>query len=626
VDSPYSIHLNKNKTVYIVNDTHIKVFKEEQKQFVPFEFSSDVVKFNPSDSKYLESYSGDHFQYNNSSYEITTGRNKSGLYEISQQGELTWIFKPSVSVTIDKYVKITNFTSESFVHNVNTLNNVKPDIDDNGYIYFKENDGNIYYKYINSLPKIGTTHPQPVNLVNVDFIIYKIKISNGNVTLAEEDSTQKLFTIHNYFYNNHVDIGHANELGSISNSSNILIGNEIHSNDKSNQIIIGSRNNGIMDDCVQLGNAQTQHIIPSSHKACTIGNENYKFKSIYVDHISFGNDLMKLPSNDGEDNQMLVRKGERQLVWSDGVNGVQKYLDDLIDCHAPQAGNKYNVFLPSANRDFDAKKQNPTGNQNTVMGFKDNNYTNFDSLSGSDNTIMGFNSGNKITSGNNNTILGSQGGNKITSGYNNTILGYQAGNTITTGSNNIIIGAGANVSSGSGKIIIGNGATDTGVEGDNVVVIGNELISKIVPGNNAMCDLGTDGKTFSTLHIEEIEVYKYINCRGPITTISDSRLKKNILDLNSKNCIDFVNDLRPVSFEYIHSQKSQLGFIAQEVADSAKRNNLDETLVEKNAEGMFSLNYQTMIAPLVKTIQSQNATIEYLTKRIEALEAKMNEN
>jgi len=97
---------------------------------------------------------------------------------------------------------------------------------------------------------------------------------------------------------------------------------------------------------------------------------------------------------------------------------------------------------------------------------------------------------------------------------------------------------------------------------------------------------------------------------------SDRRLKENIEDLPSQ--LDNITSLRPVEFDYIESEGGghQLGFIAQEVEE------IYPDLVGERPDGMKTLSGMgKMEARLIKAIQEQQAIIDSLTARIEALES-----
>jgi hypothetical protein len=105
---------------------------------------------------------------------------------------------------------------------------------------------------------------------------------------------------------------------------------------------------------------------------------------------------------------------------------------------------------------------------------------------------------------------------------------------------------------------------------------------------------------------------------GTYTASSDSRLKKNITNITYG--LNEVMAFRPVTYlmnEEDDTAKKHLGFIAQEV----------KTLVDEAVDDLidpdtqfYMLDKGGLVPVLVKAIQEQQAIIETLTTRIEALE------
>lgn len=88
---------------------------------------------------------------------------------------------------------------------------------------------------------------------------------------------------------------------------------------------------------------------------------------------------------------------------------------------------------------------------------------------------------------------------------------------------------------------------------------------------------------------------------------SDIKLKENIKDLPPLD----LSQLRPVTFNYIGSDKVQYGLIAQEVQQTDFQN----LVVENDQIETLILNYIGLIAPIIKTLQD-------MEKRLAALEKK----
>jgi len=110
---------------------------------------------------------------------------------------------------------------------------------------------------------------------------------------------------------------------------------------------------------------------------------------------------------------------------------------------------------------------------------------------------------------------------------------------------------------------------------------------------------------------------------GAYVNGSDSRIKDDIQPISSS--LDVVNKLNPVTFKYKEDwskdQSVQTGFIAQELQETLKDEIYIDGLVNTGGE-YLSVAYQNIIPLLTKAIQEQQAIINDLKARVEALEAK----
>jgi hypothetical protein len=114
--------------------------------------------------------------------------------------------------------------------------------------------------------------------------------------------------------------------------------------------------------------------------------------------------------------------------------------------------------------------------------------------------------------------------------------------------------------------------------------------------------------------------------QGSYVNGSDARWKDNVQTLDC-NCLDIINDLRSVSYNYNEDSGASdlttihLGFIAQEVEQATGNHPWLSGLVTEDPEGYKSMAYQELIPVLTKAIQEQQAIIEELQTRLSALEA-----
>ena len=97
-----------------------------------------------------------------------------------------------------------------------------------------------------------------------------------------------------------------------------------------------------------------------------------------------------------------------------------------------------------------------------------------------------------------------------------------------------------------------------------------------------------------------------LGVEGTISSLSDARLKQNIVGLESG--IDAVKRLRPVRFDWSGTPgvESEPGFTAQDVAE------VFPELVTEGKDGHLLLDYSGLIPVLARAIQEQQAEIEEL--------------
>jgi len=98
---------------------------------------------------------------------------------------------------------------------------------------------------------------------------------------------------------------------------------------------------------------------------------------------------------------------------------------------------------------------------------------------------------------------------------------------------------------------------------------------------------------------------------------SDRNLKKNIESIGSSS-LSKILKLAGVSFNWKNSSDSEtrIGFIAQDVE------NVFPEVVYTNEDGLKSVDYDKLVAPLVEAVKSQQAQIEELKAEVEQLKNK----
>jgi hypothetical protein len=219
---------------------------------------------------------------------------------------------------------------------------------------------------------------------------------------------------------------------------------------------------------------------------------------------------------------------------------------------------------------------NTTGSYNTASGVRALYYN----TSGSFNTASGVSALNQNTTGIGNTADGyttlynnTTGSNNTASGFwalysntiggNNTAIGYYAGSTNTTGENNTFIGESSN----------GSSATVS-----NSINLGNSSIT--------------------TLRAQVTS----------ITSLSDRRDKTDIVNISEG--LDFLKQLRPVSFTWNTRDKAKVGiksagFIAQELLTLQKNSTIGDNLdlVSQDNPEKLEARYNNLLPVIVKAIQ-----------------------
>ncbi len=198
-----------------------------------------------------------------------------------------------------------------------------------------------------------------------------------------------------------------------------------------------------------------------------------------------------------------------------------------------------------------------------------------------DGGTLGFN-------GRYNTAVGSGSLNGNTQGFYNTALGFLAGGSQVTGANNTLVGAYADAVSGALENATAVGASAV-VDASNHVRIGDTNVTQI-GGQVAWSNL------------------------------SDARAKTDIRNLDLG--LDFVLALRPVSFTMkAGNGRTDMGFVAQDV-EALLGDGYNVLGVGGDADRTLSLRYTDLIAPMVRAIQEQQATIAAQKAAIEALRSQ----
>ena len=117
--------------------------------------------------------------------------------------------------------------------------------------------------------------------------------------------------------------------------------------------------------------------------------------------------------------------------------------------------------------------------------------------------------------------------------------------------------------------------------------------------------------------------YRWENVYATNATIqtSDVREKENIND--TKLGLDFLKDLRPVSYEWKKKKdnktnQTHYGLIAQEVVESLKKHGIDSIedfggiVHEGDPKGLYGARYEEFVPILIKAVQELSEEIKQL--------------
>lgn len=235
-----------------------------------------------------------------------------------------------------------------------------------------------------------------------------------------------------------------------------------------------------------------------------------------------------------------------------------------------------------------------------------------------------------------------------------TDLAVSSGDDITFADNSkAIFGAGSDLSiysDGATGQVLGNvNVTGTGTFSSTIASGGLTATGQIatnvqatVTSFNAVCSAGdqtatslklTSGRTDTFYHVQAFngnttECFRVEangntkNTNNSYGALSDAKLKENIVDASPK-----LADLMQVkvrNYNLIGETTKQIGVVAQELetvfpsmVDETEDRDVDGNFLETTTKGV---KYSVFVPMLIKGIQEQQAIIEALTARIEALE------
>jgi hypothetical protein len=283
-------------------------------------------------------------------------------------------------------------------------------------------------------------------------------------------------------------------------------------------------------------------------------------------------------------------------------------------------------------------KANTTANSNVAIGTEslDVNTT------GADNTAVGTNALGANTTAGNNTAVGSGAMASNTTAAGNTGIGNSAGSDVTTGIENVFVGLGAGggtITTGCRNVFIGTEAGRNGTATSNKIAIGMQSYpNNTITTPEIVMGFQIEGKGANNFTFGKTSnrVYNVFTSNASWTRDSDLRLKTNIK--NSNLGLDFINNLRPVTYNWKASQDvdpslknnydadtnhmdtevKMNGLIAQEVKQALIDSGVSETDVKDygvwhaDNEGVQAISREMFVIPLINAIKELKARIEVL--------------
>jgi hypothetical protein len=289
---------------------------------------------------------------------------------------------------------------------------------------------------------------------------------------------------------------------------------------------------------------------------------------------------------------------------------------------------------------------NTTASNNTAVGYQ----AMYSYQTGGDNVAVGTQAGYTINGNGNATFLGRSAGYSTTGG-NNTFVGYQSGYYVSTGTKNTIVGlyngnqGGLDIRTASNYIVLSDG------DGNPNFYINNysqSFTSCSIGDFTQKWSLGTtstDGLvvTYPTVTPNntsrfffrgsdstntKIDIYSngtISNRTGTYNTLSDAKLKENIVDTTPK--LNKLMDVKVRNYNLIGDELKQIGFVAQEL-EQVFPNLIDnvpdfDENREPTGEVTKGVKLTVMIPILVKAIQELKTIVDTQAAEIAELKSKV---
>ncbi|NNE66448.1 MAG: tail fiber domain-containing protein [Pyrinomonadaceae bacterium] len=271
-----------------------------------------------------------------------------------------------------------------------------------------------------------------------------------------------------------------------------------------------------------------------------------------------------------------------------------------------------------------------TGFNNSFFGFEAGQANS----EGDSNSYFGQQSGNSNTTGSDNSFFGKSSGRSNTVGVGNSFFGRASGLINTTGQRNAFFGenSGSANSSGSFNAFFGGSTGGFSAVGSNNTAIGfgaflsDNLSFATAIGSNASIaasntiQLGRAGKDVVRIGTTDAagSTNLCLNNLNAIATCSSSIRYKSEVESFSPG-LDLIRRLRPVSFKWKDGGMSDMGLVAEEVAEV-------EPLLTTTRNGKIEgVKYDRVGVVLVNAVQEQQEQIEKLKEKVRVEKVNIDE-
>lgn len=339
-----------------------------------------------------------------------------------------------------------------------------------------------------------------------------------------------------------------------------------------------------------------------------VGSLAGESNTIGLSNSFFGREAGRLNTS-GNGNSFFGREAGRS-----NTEGSQNSFFGQLAGRSNTTGNSNSFFGIYAGR------FNSTGDSNSFFGFEAGVAT----TTGFFNSFFGVEAGHSNTTGLGNSFFGFEAGISNTTGQGNAFFGRWAGNANTTGDFNSALGTGATVATGNlnNATAIGAGAV---VTSSDTVVLGRAADDVEIPGRLVLSGLGVVNNFTVTGSLSVSGITSVLNlgpggavtlCRNTFLQIascsSSIRYKSDIHPFRPG--INLITRLRPVSFNWSEGGMSDMGLIAEEVA------NIEPLLVTYNDKGeVEGVKYDRIGVVLINAVREQQEQIEEQRRVIDGL-------